>query len=107
MCVLDEEISCPLYKQTINKYGDYATYWPKSGDLIIRHTSLRNLAEDFDSDGMLSLVLEKECILRNTTARRPGDVTIQRWAEGKGLATGVAVTSTLAATYIRMKEPSE
>ena len=49
---------------------------------------------------MLSPVLEKEGILGNTTGRRPGDVTIQRWAEDKGLAVDVAVTSPLAATYL-------
>ena len=38
---------------------------------------------------MLSPVLEKEGILGNTTGRRPGDVTIQRWAEGKSLAVDV------------------
>jgi hypothetical protein len=99
MYVLDEEIPCPLCQQTINKFGDHATCCTKSGDLIIRHNSLRNLVEDFASDGMLSPVLEKEGILGNTTGRRPGDVTIQRWAEGKGLAIDVAVTSPLASTY--------
>jgi len=98
MKVLDEEIPCPLI---INKFGDHATCCTKSGDLIIRHNSMRNLVEDFASDGMLSPVLEKEGILGNTTGRRPGDVTIQRWAEGKGLAVDVAVTSPLAATYER------
>ena len=107
MKVLDEEIPCPLCKQIINKFGDHATCCTKSGDLIIRHNSMRNLVEDFASDGMLSPVLEKEGILGNTTGRRPGDVTIQRWAEGKGLAVDVAVTSPLAATYERMKEPCE
>ena len=62
---------------------------------------MRNLIEDFASDGVLSPVLEKEGILGNTTGRRPGDVTIQRWAEGKGLAIDVAVTSPLAPTYVR------
>ena len=99
MRVLDEEIPCPLCKQIINIYGDHATCCTKSGDLIIRHNALRNMVEEFASDGMLSPVLEKEGILGNTTGRRPGDVTIQRWAEGKGLAIDVAVTSPLAAAY--------
>ena len=55
----------------------------------------------------MSPVLEKEGILGNTTGRRPGDVTIQRWAEGKGLAVDVAVTSPLAATYLSKKDPCE
>jgi len=107
MKVLDEDIPCPLCKQIINTFGDHATCCTKQGDLIVRHNSLRNLVEDFASDGMLSPVLEKEGILGNTTGRRPGDVTIQRWAEGKGLAVDVAVTSPLAATYVSKKEPCE
>ena len=107
MSVLDEEIPCPLCKQLINKYGDHATCCTKSGDLIIRHNSMRNLIEDFASDGMLYSVLEKEGILGNTSGRRPGDVTIQKWAEGKGLALDVAVTSPLAPTYVRKEEPCE
>src|SRR5690348_8161860 len=34
-------------------------------------------------------------------------VDLQKWAEGKGLAIDVAVTSPLAPTYIRHKEPCE
>ena len=78
------------------------TNMARNGDLIIRHNSLRNLVEDFASDGMLSPVLEKDI-----TGRRPGDVTLERWAEGKGLAIDVAVTSPLAATCVFKKEPCE
>ena len=107
MNVLEEEIHGPLCKQLINKFGDHATCCTKSGDLIIRHNSMRNLIEDIASDGMLSSVLEKGGILGNTSGRRPGDVTIQNWAEGKGLALDVAVTSPLAYTYVRKEEPCE
>ena len=79
----------------------------KSGDLIVRHNSLRNLVEDFGNDGKLSPVLEKKGILGDTTGRRPGDVTFERWAEGKGLAVDVAVTRALAGTYVRMEAPCE
>ena len=105
--VLDHEIPCPLCKQPIDKFGDHATCCTKSGDVIIRHNALRDLVGDFANDGMLSPVLEKQGILGNTTGRRPGDITFQRWAEGKGLAVDVAVTSPLAPTYQRLKEPCE
>ena len=65
------------------------------------------LVEDFASDGMLFPMLERESILGNTTGRRPGDVTIQRWAEGKALAVDIAVTSPLAANYVSKKETCE
>ena len=60
--------------------------------------SSQRFVEEIAKDGMLSPVLEKEGILGKTTGRRPGDVTIQRWAEGKGLAIDVAVTIVLSAT---------
>ena len=72
MNVLDEEISCPLCKQLIGEFGDHAICYTKSGDLIIRHNSMRNLIEDFASDGMLSPVLEKEGILGNTSGPTSG-----------------------------------
>jgi len=52
-------------------------------------------------------VLEKKGILGPTSGRRPGDVTIMNWAQGKGLAIDVAVTSPLAASQIRFTEPCE
>ena len=70
MNVLEEEISCPLCKQLINKFGDHATCCTKSGDLIIRHNSMRNLIADLASDGMLSPGLEKEGILGWSTPGR-------------------------------------
>ena len=75
--------------------------------IIIRHNGMRDLIGDIANDGMLSPVLEKKGILGNTTGRRPGDITIERWAEGKGLAVDVAVMSVLAPTYARFKEPCE
>ena len=105
--VINHEIACPLCMQPINRFGDHATCCTKSGDMIIRHNSLRNLVEDFGTDAKLSPVLEKQGILGNTTGRRPGDVTFEKWAEGKGLAIDVAVTSPLAPTYVRMVAPCE
>jgi hypothetical protein len=49
----------------------------------------------------------RKALLGNTTGRRPGDVTLEKWSGGKGLAIDVAVTSPLAATYVRKQEPCE
>jgi len=49
--------------------------------------------------------MEKKGILGNTTGRRPGDVTFQRWAEGKALVIDVAVTSPLVDTNVRLEDP--
>src|SRR5687768_7372719 len=37
--------------------------------------------------------MEKKGILGNSTGQRPGDVTFQKWSDGKGLAIDVAVTN--------------
>ena len=70
----------------INKFGDHVSCCAKSGDIIIRHNSLRNLIDSIGTDAKLSPVLKKEGILGNTTGRRPGDVSFPEWPEGKGLA---------------------
>jgi len=52
-------------------------------------------------------VLEKKGILGDTPGRRPGDVSIPVWADGKGLAIDVAVTSPLAASSLHLTSPCE
>lgn len=104
--LLKEEISCPLCEQHINKYGDHATCCTRGGSLITRHNSLRDLVDKIASDGMLSPVAEKKGILGPTSGRRPGDVTIPVWSEGKGLAIDVAITSPLLSS-VRQEEPCE
>ena len=78
-----------------------------SGDRITRHNSLRNLLDRFASDGLLSPVLEKQGILGPTIGRRPGDVTLPLWADGKGLAIDVAVTCPLQKASVRQFNPCE
>ena len=81
-------------------HGDHATCCTTSGDLIVRHNSLRNLVDQVASVGGLSPFLEKAGFL--TSGRRPADVAILNWADDKGLAIDVAVTSPLAALiYVR------
>ena len=105
--VLNEETPCPLCKQSINIFGDHATCCTKEGDIIIRHNSLRNLVNSISTDAQLSPVMEKKGILGNTSGRRPGDVTLEQWSEGKGLAIDVAVTSPPTQTSMRLVEPCE
>ncbi len=97
--VLDQDIPCPLCKQPINTFGDHATCCAKKGDVIVRHNSLRNLVDGVGTDALLSPVMEKKGILGNTTGRRPGDVTFQRWA-GLPSVIDAAVTSPLADTCV-------
>ena len=106
---LDKETPCPLCMQPIDIYGDHATCCTKSGDLIVRHNALRNLVAKFARDGILSPVLEKKNILGDSayTGRRPGDVTLPLWSNGKGLALDIAVTSPLSSTGLKMQQPCE
>jgi hypothetical protein len=105
--VLNNEIPCPLCTQPINIYGDHATCCAKSGDLVIRHNTLRNLVASIASSGLLNPVLEKQGILGNTSGRRPGDVTIPNWESGNALAIDVAVTSPLLGSSVRVSKPCE
>jgi hypothetical protein len=105
--VLSQSIPCPLCTQPINLFGDHATCCTKHGDIIVRHNSLRNLIDSIATDGMLSPVLEKKGILGDTPGRRPGDVSIPVWADGKGLAIDVAVTSPLAPSSLHISSPCD
>jgi len=105
--VLKEDIPCPMCQQTLDKLGDHATCCPKSGDIIVRHNSLRNLVNQVAADGLLNPVMEKKGILGPTSGRRPGDVTIPCWAYGKGLAIDLAVTSPFTDQHLRLVEPCE
>jgi len=105
--VLSNELPCPLCTQHINIYGDHAICCAKSGDLVIRHNTLRNLVNSIASDGLLSPILEKKGILGPTSGRRPGDVTIPNWEQGNGLAIDVAVTSPLQKSSVRLVSPCE
>jgi hypothetical protein len=105
--VMSDAIPCPMCKQNLDKLGDHATCCSRSGDIIVRHNSIRNLVNRVASDGLLDPVMEKKGILGPTSGRRPGDVTIRYWAEGKGLAIDVAVTSPFTASNVRLDEPCE
>ena len=59
------------------------------------------------NQGKLSPVLEKQGILGSAPGRRPGDVTIQNWCDGKGLAIDVAVTSPFSAQHPVNQPPCE
>ena len=105
--ILDKEIACPTCTQTINIYGDHATCCTKTGDLITRHNAMRNLVESVASDGKLSPVLEKKGILGSAPGRRPGDVTIPLWNNGRALALDIAVTSPLTESSLKLRNPCE
>jgi len=105
--LLNDDIPCPMCKQTIDKFGDHATCCTTSGDLITRHNSLRNFVNRIAEDGMLSPIMEKQGILGPTSGRRPGDVTIPIWTSDAALAIDVAVTSPFISSQVRLESPCE
>src|SRR3954451_11911689 len=86
-------VRCPSCMHTfLDRHGDHAICCTTTGDLIVRHNRIRDLVDKFAREGHLGPVLEKKGILGETSGRRPADVTIPLWCEGKGLAVDVAVT---------------
>jgi len=51
--------------------------------------------------------MEKKGILGPTSGRRPGDVTIPLWCQGRGLAIDVAVTCPFNRHNLPIEEPCE
>src|SRR5438067_126466 len=82
--VWHEVASCPCCTHTLDIFGVHALCCTTSGDLIARHNRIRDLVDKIAREGHLGPVLEKKGILGETSGRRPGDVTIPLWCEGKG-----------------------
>src|SRR4051794_5206574 len=92
---------------TIDIFGDHTTCCTRNRDIIIRHSSLRDLVARFAADGLLNPHLEKQGILGPTTCRRPADVALPRWNHEGGLAIDSAITNPLTKTNSRFVSPCE
>jgi len=91
--VVSSPFPCPLCEQSFDIRGDHAACCTRTGDVVVRHNRIRNLLDRVCHEGLLEPQLEKKGILGPTSGRRPGDVTLPIWADGKRLAIDVAVTS--------------
>jgi len=109
VAVWDKGASCPMCKQTLDIMGDHAICCTTNGDLIVRHNRIRDLVDSIAHEGHLSPVLEKKGILGESkqSGRRPGDVTIPLWCEGKGLCVDVAVTCPFSKSNLYRDSPAE
>jgi hypothetical protein len=98
-----------MCKQTLDIMGDHAICCTTNGDLIVRHNRIRDLVDSIAREGHLSPVLEKKGILGESkqSGRRPGDVTIPLWCEGKGLCVDVAVTCPFSKSNLYRDSPAE
>lgn len=107
--LLTDGIPCSLCTQPIYPNGDHATLLRKDRGITSPATTpfatcVANIANQRHA---LATVLEKQGILGSAPGRRPGDVTIQNWCDGKGLAIDVAVTSPFSAQHPANKSPCE
>ena len=95
--------------QTLDIYGDHAICCSTNGDLIVRHNRIRDLVDKIAREGHLSPIMEKKGILGESKrpGRRPGDVTIPLWCEGKGLCVDVAVTCPFSSSNLSRDSPAE
>ena len=101
---------CPSCMHTnLDRHGDHAVCCTKAGDLIVRHNRVRDLVDKIAREGQLSPILEKKGILgeSNAPGRRPGDVTIPLWCEGKGLCVDVGITCPFASGNLKRDSPCE
>src|SRR4029079_9410628 len=102
--------SCPCCMHTLlDVHGDHVICCTKTGDLIVRHNRIRDLVDKIAREGHLSPILEKKGILGDSQApgRRPGDVTVPLWCEGKGLCIDVAVTCPHSSGNLSRDSPNE
>jgi hypothetical protein len=95
--------------QTLDIYGYLAICCTTNGDLIVRHNRIRDLVDKIAREGHLSPIMEKKGILGESKnpGRRPGDVTIPLWCEGKGLCVDVAITCPFSASNLSRDSPAE
>ena len=94
-------------EQTIENYGDHALCCRKTRDTVTRHSIVRNWVFRLAKDGLLCPEIEKVGVGPAETSRRPADVALPIWANGKGLAIDVAIVCPLAPSHLDEIEPCE
>ena len=72
----------------------------------MRHNRVRNLVANICREGLLSPVVEMKNLL-TSTARRPGDIVLPNWSNGRPLAVDVAVTSPFTINGMKSKSPAD
>ena len=108
--ICPSSLSCPLCVQPMDTLGDHSLCCSKTRDTIIRHNSIRNWVFKIAQEGMLCPEMEKirfgEAEI-GPSRRRPADIAIPIWANGKSLAIDVAVVCPLVPSHLPESEPCE
>jgi hypothetical protein len=75
--------------------------------MITRHNRVRNITYRISSDGFVSPEMEKAGILGpgEGSGRRPADVDIPAWSDGKSIAIDVAIINPLSKSNVKHDVP--
>ena len=100
--IFEEEFPCPApgCDKMMDVFADHAMVCCCKGDRTRRHNAERNVIHSDMRTAGLSPVLEPPHILRNGGKKKPADIFVSDWSEGKGACFDVAVTCPLQIKYI-------
>jgi len=100
--IFEEEFPCPApgCNKMMDVFADHAMVCCCKGDRTRRHNAERNVIHSDMRTAGLSPVLEPPHILRNGGKKKPADIFVSDWSEGKGACFDVAVTCPLQIKYI-------
>jgi hypothetical protein len=84
--IFEEEFPCPApgCKKMMDVFADHAMVCFCKGDRTRRHNAERNVIHSDMRIAGLSPVLEPPHILRNGGKKKPADIFVSDWSEGKG-----------------------
>ena len=94
-----EEAWCPLCDCVMDTRGHHAALCGSGGDRTCRHHGARNIVGDAANEGGLRPELEKPDLLPpapdslDANLRRPADVYLPNWRNGRPAALDLAITS--------------
>ena len=92
--VYDQEGPCPACLQHSDRYGDHALCCGHWGERITRHNAIRDHVHQMAATAVLNPVKEGRFLLPGND-RRPADVFLPNWAEGRDAAIDVTVINPL------------
>ena len=92
--VYDEEGPCPACLQHSDRFGDHALCCGHWGERIGRHNAIRDHIHSMAAKAVLSPVKEGRFLLPGCD-RRPADVYLPNWAEGRDAALDITVINPL------------
>jgi hypothetical protein len=100
--VYPEDSACKLCDKPCDKYGIHSLICKKTGDIIARHNSIRDVIYLFCKDAGLKVEKEKAGLLGDNykDKRRPADVFISNFSLNSDHCLDVAITSPLQAKYV-------